>query len=68
MLFIITYPFIITHCCYSSSHTVGEDFFIIQDGSVHVTERRPHFDHGWEVPQEHVLVTLREGTLTHACV
>jgi CRP-like cAMP-binding protein len=44
----------------TSSHT-GEDFYIIQDGSVHVTEKRPHLDHGWEEPQEHVLVTLREG-------
>jgi hypothetical protein len=63
---------IITYCTshlYRSSS--GEDFFIIQDGSVHVTEKRPHLDHGWEEPQEHVLVTLREGkargSLIHVC-
>jgi len=49
------------HILHITSSRTGEDFYIIQDGSVHVTEKRPHLDHGWEEPQEHVLVTLREG-------
>lgn len=39
----------------------GEDFYIIQDGSVQVTEKRPHIEYGWNQPYEHILVTLREG-------
>lgn len=39
----------------------GEDFFIIQEGSVKVVETRPSPDKGWDAPQDVVLVTLREG-------
>eukprot|EP01039_Chlorochromonas_danica_P006130 gene6130-6750_t len=39
----------------------GEDFFIIQEGSVKVVETRPSPDKGWEAPVDVVLVTLREG-------
>eukprot|EP01032_Pedospumella_encystans_P009513 gene9513-11190_t len=40
---------------------VGEDFFIIQEGSVKVVETRPSPEFGWEKPYDHTLVTLREG-------
>ncbi|KAJ1429688.1 cyclic nucleotide-binding-like protein [Ochromonadaceae sp. CCMP2298] len=39
----------------------GEEFYIIQEGSVKVTETRPSPEYGWEKPYEHTLVTLREG-------
>jgi CRP-like cAMP-binding protein len=39
----------------------GEEFFIIQEGSVKVVESRPHPELGWDKPYEHTLVTLREG-------
>lgn len=41
--------------------TLGEDFFIIQEGSVKVVETRPSPEFGWEKPYDHTLVTLREG-------
>ncbi len=40
---------------------IGEEFFIIQEGSVKVVERRPSPDRGWDSPINVTLVTLREG-------
>lgn len=40
---------------------IGEEFFIIQEGSVKVVERRASPDRGWDAPIDVTLVTLREG-------
>ncbi|RYH24737.1 cyclic nucleotide-binding domain-containing protein [archaeon] len=48
-------------CAFYLIYLLGEDFFIIQEGSVKVVETRPSPEKGWESPMDVVLVTLREG-------
>ena len=54
----VAYPM---HFCGFVNIYIGEEFFIIQEGSVKVVEKRPSPEKGWDAPQEVTLVTLREG-------